>query len=214
MISPQRHPDHGEKPSASRDMAWLRPCVFCASVARIRAKQSQLAARGAGKTIATAGGLDAATRHTRQARQTKPIHAGAPRRASPLSAKSYGKLYMQRAAAKQSQFRAVGSGTRRRGYGPGGRLCKTNPIWPAPRGRGERNAQNEPNSCETKPIPRPGRYLPLFQYSIIPIFHHSNVLPFLSTWTRGVDCANNGGLDGIRSFSEAGQRREPCRKPM
>ncbi len=204
---------------------------------------------------------------------------------------------MQRASAKQSQFRAVGGGTRPRGHGPGvdsakrtqfgrsatglgGRNCakrtrfglplgavedemrKTNPISgarerPSPRptaltlpplapGKHAKQTQFAPSRtvllgrdgmCETKPICRfrpeadgaargthPTNEGPIVRnkanfraegvFPTLPVFHYSSIPSFPSTWTRGADCATNGGLDGLRSFAEAGQRREPCQKPM
>jgi hypothetical protein len=65
--------------------------------------------------------------------------------------------------------------------------------------RGGPNAQDEANSH----WPAPSRDIPLFQYSIIPVFHPPRVPSFPSTWTRRADCVNNGGLDRLRSFPGA-----------
>jgi len=95
--------------------------------------------RQAGKTIAKAGGLDAATRHTGQACETKPIPRWRPGSKSGATRSRIGADLPPPARA--------------------GRLCKTKPIGPGARRDRDlraRNVRNKPNlerrSCETKPI--------------------------------------------------------------
>ena len=87
-----------------------------------------------------------------------------------------------------------------------GEMCKTNPICRSRSGADGGGAWYAPYERETKRAKRsqfPTRRC-ISYHSSIPLFHHSSVPSFPSTWTPEADCANNGGLDRLRSFPEAG----------
>jgi hypothetical protein len=105
--------------------------------------------RQAGKAIAEAGGLDAATRLAGQARQTNRIWSASRsdrrhrEQTKPISPSSRGQHGVNR--AKQSQFVAVPVGMRPGERGPGP-VVQTNPIWSAGRSDGCQCEQTKPIS--------------------------------------------------------------------
>ena len=107
----------------------------------------------AGKTIAKAGGLDAATRRS-QSCQTNPISAEATRGASALWKRNYGKLTSKRGSTKQSQFASLsrrGGGTGPKGEGRQSRVAGANRAKRTqfPGSGAEPIVRNEANSPRT-----------------------------------------------------------------
>jgi hypothetical protein len=223
MISPERHRDHRENPSASREIAGLR---LCASVAEIRAKQSQKAVGGGRLCKQSQSGQSGERAGSRRAKRAKRTQFGpgvqVPAGAIVQNEPNLGEVPACKAKPVAAERTEMGAGPQGReipggpnvqneancprtkgnmgarlGRAPsGGRLCKTNPIWPA--ASGPRRAK-----CAKRTQFPAGRDTPAFHYSIIPAFHPSSIPSFPSTWTSEVDCANNGGLDRLRNFPGA-----------
>ncbi len=173
-------------PAVSEARCTNKPNLACPSgLWRTKcAKRTQLPEAGhrggvrrAGKAIAKAEGLDAATPHTGQARKTNPICTIPD-----------GTATATWNVRNEANLPVLGRGP--------GAVRGTHPTNEGPIVRNKANFRAEG------------------AFPTIPVFHYSSIPSFPSTWTRGADCATNGGLDGLRSFAEAGQRREPCQKPM
>jgi hypothetical protein len=132
-------------------------------------KTNPIGPRQAGKTIAKAGGLDAATRHTGQTCKTKPIPDGAGRDGA-------GGASDEVKTCKTNPIGPAGpGGTRPQGRGTRGKCAKRSQFGPASAGPGRRwakdakrtqfggvNVRNEANLLRGhgRPSPRP-KALPL-----------------------------------------------------
>ncbi len=129
-------------------------------------------------------------------RQTNPIRTGAMGGVSPVWAMSYGVLYMQRTAAKQSQLPEAGHrggvsiadggwGTDLPPPARAGRLCQTKPIWRWPASIGG-------ESCKTNPILATSRGTGILP---VPVKHGQDAHATLLT-APGQSC-DNTSLPGV-----------------